>query len=59
MLSQCEVQVARIGSFAFPLAYVCVAVGAAVPQFMDILMAKLQQVSVSVSGSVRWCVTSV
>jgi hypothetical protein len=44
MLSQCEVQVLRIGSFAFPLAYVCVAVGAAVPQFMELLMAKLQHV---------------
>jgi nucleoporin GLE1 len=44
MLSQCEVQVARISSFAFPLAYVCVAVGAAAPQFMELLLAKLQQV---------------
>lgn len=44
MLSQCEVQVARIGTFAFPLAYVCVAVGAAVPEFMELLLAKLQQV---------------
>jgi hypothetical protein len=44
MLSQCEVQVLRIGSFAFPLAYVCVAVGAAHPHFMELLLAKLQQV---------------
>jgi hypothetical protein len=53
MLSQCEVQVLRIGSFAFPLAYVCVAVGAAVPPFMDLLLAKLQQVGVS--GGVMYC----
>lgn len=40
----CVTQVLRIGSFAFPLAYVCVAVGAAVPEFMELLLAKLQQV---------------
>lgn len=44
VVSQCEGQVQKINSFAFPLAYVCVAVGAAVPQFMELLLAKLQQV---------------
>ncbi|KAF8066412.1 GLE1 [Scenedesmus sp. PABB004] len=43
VVSQCEGQVAKIGSFAFPLAYVCVGVGAALPEFMDLLLAKLQQ----------------
>jgi hypothetical protein len=46
VLSQIEVQVVRLGTFAFPLAYVCVAVGAAVPRFMEVLLAKLQQVRV-------------
>lgn len=44
VVSQCEGQVRQIGSFAFPLAYVCVAVGAAVPGFMELLLAKLQKV---------------
>jgi F420-0:gamma-glutamyl ligase len=44
VVSQCEGQVQKIGSFAFPLAYVCVAVGAAVPHFMELLLAKLQKV---------------
>jgi hypothetical protein len=37
--------VQKIGSFAYPLAYVCVSVGAAVPAFMELLLAKLQAVS--------------
>jgi hypothetical protein len=45
VVSQCEGQVQKIGSFAYPLAYVCVSVGAAVPAFMELLLAKLQAVS--------------
>ncbi|KAF6263423.1 GLE1-like protein-domain-containing protein [Scenedesmus sp. NREL 46B-D3] len=44
VVSQCEGQVQKIGSFAYPLAYVCVSVGAAVPAFMELLLAKLQAV---------------
>lgn len=51
IVSQCGGQVQKIGSFAFPLAYVCVAVGAAVPAFMELLLAKLQQV-----GALDTCV---
>lgn len=55
VVSQCEGQVQKIGSFAFPLAYVCVAVGAAVPAFMELLLAKLQQVG----GGELGCLCSV
>jgi len=41
LLSQCEVQITRLHSFAFPLAEVAAAVGAAHPVFIDILLAKL------------------
>jgi nucleoporin GLE1 len=44
LLSQCEVQVTRLQSFAFPLAEVAVAVAAAHPELGDILMARLNEV---------------
>jgi nucleoporin GLE1 len=46
LLSQCEVQITRLHSFAFPLAEVAVAVGAAYPEFIDILLGQLHQVCV-------------
>ena len=41
LMSQCEVQITRLHAFAFPLAEVAVAVGAAHPDFLDILVARL------------------
>lgn len=43
VVSQCEVQVTRLPSFAFPLAEVAVAVMAAQPDFVPILAARLHQ----------------
>lgn len=42
LLSQCEVQITRLHAFAFPLAEVAVAVGAAHPDFVPLLLARLQ-----------------
>ena len=44
LVSQCEGQVSKINSFAFPLAFVCVKVGAEVPLFMEVLLGKLMEV---------------
>lgn len=44
LLSQCDAQITKLQSFAFPLAVVAVRVGVAHPQFMDILVAKLHRV---------------
>ncbi|KAL4440598.1 hypothetical protein ABPG75_003599 [Micractinium tetrahymenae] len=44
LISQCEVQVTRLNSFAFPLAEVAVAVMAAQPDFVPLLAARLHQV---------------
>jgi nucleoporin GLE1 len=44
LLSQCDAQITKLPSFAFPLAVVAVRVGVAHPQFMDILVAKLHRV---------------
>ncbi|PSC71897.1 Nucleoporin GLE1 [Micractinium conductrix] len=44
LVSQCEVQVTRLHSFAFPLAEVAVAVMAAHPDFVPLLAARLHQV---------------
>lgn len=41
LLIQCEVQIARLHSFAFPLAEVAVAVMATHPRFADLLVARL------------------
>lgn len=41
LMSQCEVQITRLHSFAFPLAEVAVAVAAAHPDFVDLLLARL------------------
>jgi nucleoporin GLE1 len=43
LLSQCEGQVATIPSFAFPLAFVACRVGCRVPNFLDLLLARLQR----------------
>lgn len=43
LLSQCEVQITRLHSFAFPLAEVAVAVGAAHGEFLDLLLARLHR----------------
>ncbi|GAQ88946.1 hypothetical protein KFL_004720050 [Klebsormidium nitens] len=42
-LSQCESQVQKLPSFAFPLAQVAINVAAAVPPFRDVLLARLAQ----------------
>lgn len=42
-VSQCEVQITRLHSFAFPLAEVAVAVGNAFPKFVELLIARLQE----------------
>jgi GLE1-like protein len=55
LVSQCEAQVLRLHSFAFPLAEVAVAVAARFPVFMDLLVAKLQQVVLRVSQLVVFC----
>ena len=44
IISQCEVQITRLHSFAFPLGEVVVAVGIEIPAFLNILIAKLQAV---------------
>ena len=44
LVSQCEVQVVRLHSFAFPLAEVAVSVAAVFPDFMALLLAKIHQV---------------
>ncbi|KAI3431256.1 hypothetical protein D9Q98_004319 [Chlorella vulgaris] len=44
LVSQCEVQVTRLHSFAFPVAEVAVAVMAAHPSFVPLLVARLHQV---------------
>lgn len=41
LLSQCEVQITRLHSFAFPLAEVATAVAAAHPDFIDLLLARM------------------
>ena len=41
LLSQCEVQITRLHSFAFPLAEVAVAVASAHPDFLPFLLARL------------------
>lgn len=41
LLSQCEVQITRLHSFAFPLAEVATAVGSVHTEFVDILLARL------------------
>eukprot|EP00890_Picochlorum_soloecismus_P006456 jgi/Picsp_1/6811/NSC_04150-R1_protein len=43
MLSQCEVQVTRLHSFAFPLGEVSVAVGQRYPDFLPVLLALMQK----------------
>jgi hypothetical protein len=43
LLSQCDAQLTKLQSFAFPLATVAVHVGAAFPCFMDVLVAKLHR----------------
>ena len=43
MLSQCEVQVTRLHSFAFPLGEVSVAVGQHHPEFLPVLQALMQK----------------
>lgn len=43
MLSQCEVQVTRLHSFAFPLGEVSVAVGQHYPEFLPVLQALMQK----------------
>lgn len=43
MLFQCEAQVVKLQSFAFPLAMVVVNVGSVFPLFMDLLLAKLHR----------------
>lgn len=43
LMSQCEVQITRLHSFAFPLAEVAVAVAAAHPDFVDLLLARLHE----------------
>lgn len=44
LVSQCEVQVTRLHSFAFPLAEVAVAVMSSHPEFVPLLAARLHQV---------------
>jgi nucleoporin GLE1 len=44
LLSQCEVQITRLHSFAFPLAEVAVAVAAAHPDFAHLLLGRLHAV---------------
>ncbi|KAG0611095.1 hypothetical protein M758_7G115100 [Ceratodon purpureus] len=46
LLSQCEVQVMKLPSFAFALAQVIVNVASQVPQVMDIVLAKLHEVCI-------------
>jgi len=41
LISQCEVQITRLHSFAFPLGEVAVGVGVAHPEFLAILIARL------------------
>jgi nucleoporin GLE1 len=43
LISQCEVQITRLHSFAFPLAEVAVAVAAAHPDFIELLLARLHE----------------
>ena len=43
MLSQCEVQITRLHSFAFPLGEVSVAVGQRYPEFLPVLLALMQR----------------
>jgi len=43
LISQCEVQITRLHSFAFPLAEVTVAVAAAHPDFIELLLARLHE----------------
>ncbi len=45
VVSQCEGQIARISSFAFPVAMVVVQVAASVPEVMELLLARLHKVS--------------
>jgi hypothetical protein len=52
LLSQCDAQLTKLQSFAFPLATVAVRVGAAFPAFMDVLVAKLHKACMfTVGGS--------
>lgn len=44
LISQCEVQITRLHSFAFPLAEVAVGVGVAHPEFIAMLIARLNSV---------------
>lgn len=44
-VSQCEVQITRLHSFAFPLAEVAVTVAVGHPHFVDLLLSRLHEVS--------------
>jgi hypothetical protein len=42
MVSQCDAQISRLPSFAFPLGEVAVSIGRAFPELLNLLLAMLQ-----------------